>query len=186
MLPDIAAIPGIREVHVGRAARTPESDTTPVDPRAVASLVAQLEAWRGPRLSPAILPLVREPFSAFVEAISEEFASLRMLVERAAAQVSDEQFFANLDNEANSVGTLMQHIGGNLRSRWQDFRTTDGEKPDRFRDREFDAGLSRAEVEAKWRQGWAMLQDALDSLTNCRPRHADSHPRTVGESCRAH
>jgi hypothetical protein len=109
--------------------------------------------------------VLREPFSAFIEAISEEFASLRMLVERAAAQVSDEQFFANLDNEANSVGTLMQHIGGNLRSRWQDFRTTDGEKPDRFRDREFDAGLSRAEVEAKWRQGWAMLQDALDSLT---------------------
>ena len=108
---------------------------------------------------------MREPFSAFVEAISEEFASLRLLVERAAAQVSDEQFFANLDNEANSVGTLMQHIGGNLRSRWQDFRTTDGEKPDRFRDGEFDASLSRAEVEAKWRQGWAMLQDALDSLT---------------------
>ena len=96
---------------------------------------------------------MREPFSAFIEAISEEFASLRMLVERAAAQVSDEQFFANLDNEANSVGTLMQHIGGNLRSRWQDFRTTDGEKPDRFRDREFEAGLSRADVEAKWRQG---------------------------------
>jgi len=108
---------------------------------------------------------VREPFSAFIEAISEEFASLRMLAERAAAQVSDEQFFANLDTEANSVGTLMQHIGGNLRSRWQDFRTTDGEKPDRYRDREFEAGLSRADVEAKWRQGWAMLHDGLASLT---------------------
>ena len=108
---------------------------------------------------------MRTPFSAFIEASSEEFASLRILAERAAAQVSDEQFFANLDTEANSVGTLMQHIGGNLRSRWQDFRTTDGEKPDLFRDREFEAGLSRADVEAKWRQGWTMLQDALDGLT---------------------
>ena len=108
---------------------------------------------------------MRTPFSAFIEASSEEFASLRTLAERAAAQVSDEQFFANLDSEANSVGTLMQHIGGNLRSRWQDFRTTDGEKLDRFRDREFEAGLSRAGVEAKWREGWTMLQDALDSLT---------------------
>jgi len=107
---------------------------------------------------------VREPFSAFVEAISEEFASLRTLAERAAAQVSDEQFFAHLDTEANSVGILMQHIGGNLRSRWQDFRTTDGEKPDRFRDREFDTAPSRADIEAKWRHGWATLQDALDSL----------------------
>jgi uncharacterized protein DUF1572 len=107
---------------------------------------------------------VREPFSAFIEAISEEFASLRMLAERAAAQVSDEQFFAHLDNEANSIGTLMQHIGGNLRSRWQEFRTTDGEKPDRFRDREFESAQSRAEVEAKWRHGWATLRDALDSL----------------------
>ena len=53
---------------------------------------------------------MREPFSAFIEAISEEFASLRLLVERAAAQVSDEQFFANLDNEANSVGTLIRQL----------------------------------------------------------------------------
>ena len=96
---------------------------------------------------------MREPFSAFIEAISEEFASLRMLAERAAAQVSDEQFFANLDTEANSVGTLMQHIGGNLRSRWQDFRTTDGEKPDRYRDREFEAGLSRADSQAASQHG---------------------------------
>ena len=108
---------------------------------------------------------MREPFSAFIEAIGEEFASLRLLAERAAAQLSDEQFSATLDTEANSVATLMQHIGGNLRSRWQDFRTTDGEKPDRFRDREFEPGLSRAEVDGKWRQGWAMLQEALDSLT---------------------
>lgn len=108
---------------------------------------------------------MRESFSAFIEAIHEEFASLRALAERAAGQVSDEQFFATLDGEANSVGTLMQHIGGNLRSRWQEFRTSDGEKPDRFRDREFEAGRSRPDVEAKWREGWAVLHAALDSLT---------------------
>jgi hypothetical protein len=108
---------------------------------------------------------VRDPFSAFIDAIREEFVSLRTLAERAAAQVTDEQFFGALDNEANSVAVLMQHIGGNLRSRWRDFRTTDGEKPDRHRDQEFETGASRAQVEAKWREGWDVLQDALNSLT---------------------
>ena len=106
-----------------------------------------------------------EPFSAFIQGIREEFVSLRTLAERAVGQVTDEEFFATLDEEANSLAMLMQHIGGNLRSRWTDFRTTDGEKPDRFRDREFEGGASRADVEAMWRHGWDVLQAALDSLT---------------------
>ena len=86
----------------------------------------------------------------FVAALADEYRALRSLAERAAAQVDDGQFFGTLDSEANSIAALMKHIGGNLNSRWRDFRTTDGEKPDRHRDAEFEAGESRDAVVAAW------------------------------------
>ncbi len=101
----------------------------------------------------------------FVAAMADEYRALRSLAERAAAQVDDGQFFATLDSEANSIAALMKHIGGNLNSRWRDFRTTDGEKPDRHRDGEFEPGEARDAVLAAWGQGWAMLEGALGSLT---------------------
>lgn len=101
-----------------------------------------------------------------IGAFREEFKALRSLAERAAAQLDDERLFAQLDADANSVALLMKHVGGNLRSRWTDVLTTNGEKPDRQRDREFDREPSdtRAAIERRWSDGWAVLMDALDSL----------------------
>jgi len=101
----------------------------------------------------------------FVAAMADEYHALRSLAERAAAQVDDGQFFATLDSEANSIAALMKHIGGNLNSRWRDFRTTDGEKPDRDREGEFEPGESRDAVVAAWAQGWERLDGALGALT---------------------
>ncbi len=103
--------------------------------------------------------------SDFVAAIADEYHALRSLAERAAAQVDDRQFFATLDSEANSIAALMKHIGGNLNSRWRDFRTADGEKPDRHRDAEFEPGESRDAVVATSARRWEMLDGALGALT---------------------
>jgi hypothetical protein len=105
------------------------------------------------------------PASDFVAAMTDEYHALRSLAERAAAQVDDAQLFATLNGEANSIGALMKHVGGNLNSRWRDFRTTDGEKPDRHRDAEFEPGESREAVVAIWERGWGVLDAALGSLT---------------------
>jgi hypothetical protein len=101
-----------------------------------------------------------------IAAFRDEFASLRMLAEKAAAQLDGEQFFAALDGGANSVAVLMTHVGGNLRSRWTDAFTTDGEKPDRNRDGEFEptAGETRGAVEARWAAGWEAVDGLLGSL----------------------
>ena len=103
--------------------------------------------------------------TAFIAAMADEYHALRSLAERAAAQVADEQFFATLDSEANSVATLMKHIGGNLHSRWRDFRTSDGEKADRHRDSEFEPVESREGIVEIWTRGWTTLDDALVGLT---------------------
>ena len=89
----------------------------------------------------------------------DQFATMRRLAERALAQVDDEQFFARLDPEANSLAILVKHVAGNLHSRWRDFLTTDGEKPDRDRDSEFVIvpGETRATLMARWDTGWATL-----------------------------
>ena len=106
-----------------------------------------------------------DDFLDFVHALRAEYASLKSLAERAAAQLDDEQFFAMLDPDANSVAMLMKHLGGNLRSRWREFRTTDGEKADRRRDTEFEIHESRGEIEQLWTEGWRVLLDALDGMT---------------------
>src|SRR5580698_7051917 len=79
--------------------------------------------------------------------------------ERAMEQLRDEDFFVTLDPESNSVAILVQHLAGNMRSRFTDFLTTDGEKPDRFRDKEFEynAGTTRAEVVQCWEEGWSRV-----------------------------
>lgn len=85
---------------------------------------------------------------------------------RAAAQVGDEQFFATLDPGSNSIAVIMKHVAGNMRSRWTDFLTTDGEKPDRERDREFEQepGDSREAVMAQWEDGWRRTLTAVEAL----------------------
>ena len=103
----------------------------------------------------------------YLRDLAERFRSLRRTSERAAAQVSDDAFFAAPDAETNSIAINLKHVGGNLRSRFTDFLTTDGEKPDRDRDGEFVVapGETRADIEAVWADGWSALEGALASLT---------------------
>lgn len=86
--------------------------------------------------------------------------------ESAMAQLRDQDFFVTLDPESNSVAVLVKHLAGNMRSRFTDFLTTDGEKPDRFRDREFEvtSATTRADVMNWWEEGWACVLAAIDSL----------------------
>jgi Protein of unknown function (DUF1572) len=91
----------------------------------------------------------------------------KKLGDRAMAQVSDEGLFATLDSESNSIAIIVKHLAGNMRSRWTDFLTSDGEKPDRDRDSEFEAPPnSREELLAMWESGWRLMFDALDPLTD--------------------
>jgi hypothetical protein len=90
----------------------------------------------------------------------------RRLAEAALAQVDDEAFFRTLDAESNSLAMLVKHVAGNQRSRWRDFLTADGEKPDRDRDGEFERheADTRASLMARWEEGWELLFGALAGL----------------------
>jgi hypothetical protein len=94
------------------------------------------------------------------------FCYYKNLAERAMAQLADEQLYAALDEEMNSIGLIVKHMAGNMRSRWTDFLTTDGEKPDRNRDTEFtDPPASREVLLAVWEEGWQCLFGALEPLS---------------------
>ena len=96
----------------------------------------------------------------------KSFDSYKKLAERALEQISDEEFFGTIDEEANSTALIVKHIAGNLRSRWTDFLTTDGEKPDRNRDTEFELrDDSRESLMQFWESGWRTLFDSLERLT---------------------
>lgn len=103
----------------------------------------------------------------YLSDIREQFAKVKEHSERALAQVSDEELTRTLDPESNSLAVLVQHMAGNLGSRFSDFLTTDGEKPDRNRDGEFETAgrVDRASLMAHWERGWSTLFTALDSLT---------------------
>jgi hypothetical protein len=96
-----------------------------------------------------------------------QFRKLKQLAEGAIAQLKDEELAVTLDAESNSVAVVMKHMAGNLRSRFTDFLTTDGEKPDRNRDGEFEIGSrpDRARIMEDWESGWTTLFRTLDSLT---------------------
>lgn len=97
---------------------------------------------------------------------TQSFRNYKKLAERALKQVSDEDFFRQIDHESNSIAIIVKHIAGNLHSRWTDFLTTDGEKPDRFRDREFIAfdDDSRESLMQLWETGWQTLFDAIEPI----------------------
>jgi hypothetical protein len=99
--------------------------------------------------------------------MTRSFKGLKKLADKAAAQVSDEAFFVEIDPESNSLAIIYKHMGGNLRSRWTDFLTTDGEKPDRHRDTEFviEPGTSREAIVEIWERGWTILLESLAALT---------------------
>ena len=88
------------------------------------------------------------------------------------AQCPDEGLFATLDGENNSVAIVVKHMAGNMHSRWKDFLTSDGEKPSRDRDSEFeDAPKSRAELAAMWEGGWDSMFAALEPLQESTMTH---------------
>ena len=93
------------------------------------------------------------------------FRSYKRMGEGAIAQVSDEQLFATLDPEMNSIAIIVKHLAGNMRSRWTDFLTSDGEKPHRNCDTEFEAPPQiRDEVMRLWNEGWKCVFAALEPL----------------------
>jgi hypothetical protein len=90
----------------------------------------------------------------------------KKLAEKALDQLKDDEYFVTLDEESNSVAVVMKHMAGNMFSRWTDFLTTDGEKPNRNRDYEFVIGsdTTKDEVRAYWERGWECVFAALDPL----------------------
>jgi uncharacterized damage-inducible protein DinB len=97
----------------------------------------------------------------------ELFRYYKKLAERAIEQCPDDCLFVCLDEESNSIAIVVKHMAGNMRSRWTDFLISDGEKPDRRRDTEFEEPpKTRAELLALWEQGWKCLFDALEALTD--------------------
>ena len=95
-----------------------------------------------------------------------QLRKLKTQAERATAQIDDDAFFAALGTEENSIALIMKHVAGNMRSRWTDFLTSDGEKPDRDRDTEFELAQqeTRARVMEVWEDGWSRVFGAVQSL----------------------
>ena len=96
----------------------------------------------------------------------KEFRKMKAMAERALAQVSEAQLFREIDAESNSLAIIMKHLAGNMRSRWTDFLSSDGEKPDRQRDTEFE--LEPADTKAalleRWEDGWRRVFAAVEPL----------------------
>jgi uncharacterized protein DUF1572 len=102
--------------------------------------------------------------------LADAISSLRAykkLADKAIAQLKDDEIFKTLDEEGNSVAVIMKHMAGNMFSRWTDFLTTDGEKPNRNRDKEFviEPQTSQQDVLDYWERGWQVVFDALEPLT---------------------
>jgi len=94
------------------------------------------------------------------------FRYYKKLADRAMEQCPDSGLFSTLDGESNSIAIIVKHMSGNMRSRWTDFLTSDGEKPDRNRDSEFEEPpATREELLAMWKRGWGYLFGAVESLT---------------------
>jgi hypothetical protein len=102
----------------------------------------------------------------YLEEAKRQMRGHKRMGENAMAQLRDEDFFVTIDPESNSVAILVKHMAGNMCSRFTDFLTSDGEKPDRFRDREFEISPStmRAEVMQWWEEGWSVVLAAIGGL----------------------
>lgn len=111
--------------------------------------------------------MIANPADLFLHDIRLQARKLKELADKALAQVRDEQLTATLDPESNSLASIILHMAGNLRSRWTDFLTTDGEKPNRNRDAEFESqeGTTRLHLYGLWEEGWLRLIETLDGLT---------------------
>jgi len=107
------------------------------------------------------------PAMLYLQDVVGQFRQLKSLADRAMGQVRDQDLFASLDPESNSLAVLMQHMAGNMRSRWTDFLHSDGEKPDRDRDSEFEVapGTTAATLQSRWEEGWRCLFQTLTALS---------------------
>ena len=122
---------------------------------------------------------LREPY---LRDVARTFRNFKTLAEKALAQVSDDQLHAALDDaESNTIAIIVKHAGGTLRSRFTDFLTSDGEKPDRDRDSEFEmpARASRDELMKTWDAGWSAALGAIDAL---KPGDLDRTVHIRGEA----
>ena len=105
--------------------------------------------------------------TSYLEDSLPMFRQYKTMGERAMEQVTDDQLFTALDEETNSIAIIVKHMAGNMRSRWTDFLTTDGEKPDRNRESEFEAPpASRAALMQVWEDGWGLVFRALEPLSD--------------------
>lgn len=105
--------------------------------------------------------------TSYMEDSLELFRYYKKLAERAMDQVSDEQLYTTLDGEMNSIALVVKHMAGNMRSRWTDFLTSDGEKPNRDRDSEFvDPPATREALLQVWENGWTLVFQALEPLSD--------------------
>jgi hypothetical protein len=105
--------------------------------------------------------------TSYLEDSLQLFRYYKKLAERAMEQVTDDELFITLDKEANSIAIVVKHMAGNMRSRWKDFLTTDGEKPDRNRDSEFeDPPATRQALMQMWEDGWRDVFTALEPLSD--------------------
>ena len=103
---------------------------------------------------------------AYLTDVRVQFEKMKQLAEGAIAQVTDDQLLVSLDPESNSLAVILKHMAGNLRSRFTDFLSTDGEKANRNRDGEFEVDTAtRAQIMADWESGWTVLFATLQTLT---------------------
>ena len=111
----------------------------------------------------------------YLDEVRRNFRGYKRMADAALTQLTDSNFFYAPDPESNSAAVIVKHVAGNLRSRWTDFLTTDGEKPDRNRDQEFilEQGLSRQELLRGWEESFGILFNTIESLT------AEDFGRTV-------
>ncbi len=101
----------------------------------------------------------------YIENALKEFRGMKALADKSVAQVSDEEFFRTIDPESNSIAVIMKHMAGNMRSRWTDFLTSDGEKPNRHRDTEFELeSEDRRSIQERWEEGWRIVFEAVEPL----------------------
>lgn len=113
------------------------------------------------------LAKMNEPLSRhYLDDAITTFRAYKKLAEKALDQLRDEEYFIAIDDEANSIAVIMKHLAGNMLSRWTDFLTTDGEKPERNRDMEFviEPQTSRADVMAFWEKGWRRTFETVEAL----------------------
>ncbi|SCY79587.1 DUF1572 domain-containing protein [Flavobacterium caeni] len=106
------------------------------------------------------------PDTSYLESAIKQFQYYKLLGEKAIAQLEPAQLFVSVDDDTNSIAVIVKHLAGNMLSRWTDFLTSDGEKPWRNRDDEFEDTISsKEELMTLWDQGWQCLFDALAGLT---------------------